>query len=138
MMYALNQQLNGPKTGGSTSALSSNSDASTNQHVPSITPINENTGTYKDGTYTGNPVDAFYGNIQVAATIKDGKISDIQFLQYPNDRRNSIEINTQAIPILKSEAIQAQNTSVDIVSGATDTSRAFIESLKSVLAQASK
>jgi uncharacterized protein with FMN-binding domain len=91
---------------------------------------------YKDGQYTGVVADAFYGNIQVKATITGGKISDIIFLQYPNDRRTSIDINTQAMPYLRSEAIQVQNAQVDIVSGATDSSRAFRTSLESALAQA--
>lgn len=91
---------------------------------------------YRDGTYTGDTADAYYGNIQVTATIQNGKISDVRFLQYPNDRQNSIVINSQAMPLLKSEAIRAQNAKVDIISGATDTSQAFIESLSSALAQA--
>jgi len=93
-------------------------------------------GTYKDGSYTGAVADAFYGNIQVKAIIQNGKISDVQFLQYPNDRRQSIEINSQAMPLLTSEAIQTQNAQVDIISGATDTSQAFIQSLASALKQA--
>lgn len=93
-------------------------------------------GKYKDGQYTGVVADAFYGNIQVKAIISGGKISDVQFLQYPNDRRTSIEINTQAMPYLRYEAIQVQNAQVDIISGATDSSRAFRTSLESALAQA--
>lgn len=91
---------------------------------------------YKDGTYTGDAKDAFYGTIQVKATISGGKITDVQFLQYPNDRDTSIQINQQAMPYLKQEAIQAQSANVDIVSGATDSSRAFRESLQSALDQA--
>lgn len=91
---------------------------------------------YKDGTYIGNVADAYYGNVQVKIDITGGKIADVIFLQYPNDRQTSVEINNQAMPYLKSEAIQAQNASVDGVSGATETSQAFIESLASALAQA--
>lgn len=91
---------------------------------------------YKDGSYTGNAADAFYGNIQVQAIINGGKITDIKFLQYPNDRGTSIEINTQSNPILAQEAIQKQDANVDIVSGATDSSEAFIQSLKSALNKA--
>lgn len=91
---------------------------------------------YKDGSFIGDTADAYYGNIQVKAVIQGGKISDVQFLQYPNDRRTSIEINSQAMPILTQEAIQAQNAQVDIVSGATDSSQAFIQSLTSALSQA--
>jgi len=90
----------------------------------------------KDGQYTGTAADALYGNIQVKAFIQGGKITDVQFLQYPNDRSNSIRINQQAMPYLKQEAIAAQTSQVDIISGATDTSSAFIQSLASALTQA--
>jgi len=91
---------------------------------------------YKDGTFTGAVTDAFYGNIQVQATIKNGKISDIQFLQHPSDALRSVAINEIAMSNLKQEAIQAQSASVAIVTGATDTSNAFIQSLQSALNQA--
>ena len=94
-------------------------------------------GQYKDGSYTGDVADAFYGNIQVQAVVSGGKLTDVIFLQYPNDRNTSIEINTQAMPMLKSEALTAQSANVDGVSGATDSSRAFIQSLGSALAKAS-
>lgn len=94
------------------------------------------TALYKDGIYIGDTADAFYGNIQVKATISGGKISNIQFLQFPNDRDTSIAINQQADPILAQEAIQTQSAQVDIVSGATDSSNAFIQSLQSALNKA--
>ncbi|MFA6171218.1 MAG: FMN-binding protein [Patescibacteria group bacterium] len=92
---------------------------------------------YKDGQYVGAASDAYYGNIQVKAVISGGKITDVVFLDHPQDQQTSILINNQAMPILKSEAINAQNAQVDIVSGATDTSQAFISSLSSALSQAS-
>lgn len=88
---------------------------------------------YKDGTYTGPVTDALYGNVQVKVTISGGRITDVIFLDYPQDRSTSREINAKAMPLLKSEAIAAQSAQVDIVSGATQTSRAFIESLKDAL-----
>jgi uncharacterized protein with FMN-binding domain len=100
--------------------------------VPTATPR----GKYKDGSYTGAVADAFYGNIQVQAIISGGKITDVVFLQYPNDRRTSIEINTQAMPYLKQEAIQAQSARVAGVSGATASSDAFVQSLGSALQKA--
>lgn len=93
-------------------------------------------GSYKDGTYTGSTEDVFYGNVQVRATINNGKITDVEFLQSPNDRQTSIMINAQAMPLLKQEAITAQSAQVDIVSGATDSSEGFIRSLGNALAQA--
>ena len=91
---------------------------------------------YKDGSYTGDVTDAFYGNVQVKVTISGGKITDVQFLQYPNDRQTSVEINSQAMPLLGQEAIQAQSAQVDGVSGATQTSGAFIQSLQTALQKA--
>lgn len=93
-------------------------------------------GTYRDGSYTGEVADAFYGNIQVQAIVTGGKISDVRFLQYPNDRPESIQVSSQSIPLLKQEAIQSQNAQVDIVTGATQTSQAFIQSLGSALEKA--
>jgi len=106
--------------------------------IPTATPTSAPViaSGYKDGTYTGDPADAFYGNIQVQATISGGKITNVQFLQAPNDRGTSIEINSQADPVLAQEAIQAQNANVDVVSGATDSSQAFVQSLQSALDQA--
>ncbi len=99
-------------------------------------PTLKNNAALKDGTYTGDVFDAFYGNVQVRAVINGGKITAVNFLQYPNDRATSREINSQAMPVLQSEAIQAQQANVDIVSGATDTSQAFISSLQSALVKA--
>jgi uncharacterized protein with FMN-binding domain len=93
-------------------------------------------GLYKDGAYVGGLADAFYGNVQVKAIINNGKITDVQFLQYPSDRSRSMMISSMAMPVLTSEAITAQSENVDIVSGATDTSGAFIQSLGSALASA--
>ncbi|TSA44228.1 FMN-binding protein [bacterium] len=91
---------------------------------------------YKDGVYTGSVADAFYGLVQVKATIANGSISDVAFLSYPNDQENSRYINSQAMPLLTQEAIAAQTAHVDIISGATETSLAFRESLGVALAAA--
>jgi uncharacterized protein with FMN-binding domain len=102
--------------------------------APTATPQPQ--GQYKDGSYTGSVADAFYGPLQVQVTIANGKISNVQFLQSPNDRSESIEINQQAEPTLTQEAIQQQSAQVDVVSGATQTSQAFVQSLQSALSQA--
>jgi uncharacterized protein with FMN-binding domain len=100
------------------------------------TATNTPTTLYKDGTYNGSVADAQWGYIQVQAIVKGGKITDVKFLQYPNERSLSVEINTYADPILTSEAIQAQSANVDFISGATDSSFAFSQSLSSALSQA--
>jgi len=91
---------------------------------------------YKDGSFTGSSEDAYYGNIQVKVIISNGKITDVIFLDYPQDNRTSLSINSQAQPMLKAEAISAQSANVDIISGASYTSMAFQKSLASALSQA--
>ncbi len=102
------------------------------------TPVATSTSasTYKNGTYTGSVADAQWGVVQVQVVIQNGEIVNVQFLQYPNERNRSVEINSYADPILVNEAIKAQSAKVDIVSGATDTSQAFIQSLSNALSQA--
>jgi uncharacterized protein with FMN-binding domain len=93
-------------------------------------------GKYTDGTNKGSVEDVYYGNVEVEATIANGNLTSVQFLQYPNSRGNSMMINHRAMPILKSEAIANQTGNVDIVSGATQTSKGFIKSLNNALAKA--
>jgi uncharacterized protein with FMN-binding domain len=118
----------------------SSNNPSSSTSAGSSTTTSGTTGTpnlhYKDGSYTGSAANAFYGNIQVKAVIAGGKITNVQFLQYPNDSNHSLEVNNYADPQLSSEAIQAQSANVDAVSGATDSSEAFMQSLSDALSQA--
>ena len=93
-------------------------------------------GSYKDGIYPGSVADAYYGNVQVQATVSGGKITDVTFLQYPDTHSTSISINQQAMPYLQQEAIKAQSAKVDVISGATYTSQAFVQSLSDALLHA--
>lgn len=116
---------------------SSSGSAASPSDTPGATTTPGATGAlYKDGSYTGSVADAQWGVVQVQATIKGGKITDVQWLQYPNDRSRSVYINSIADPQLTSEAIQAQNANVDAVTGATDSSDAFMQSLSDALSQA--
>lgn len=95
-------------------------------------------GQYKDGTYTGPEVDVNWGLVQVQAVVQNGKITNVQFLEYPRDRRTSQRINFIAMPALQQEAIQAQSANVDLISGATLTSEGFQMSLQEALTQAKR
>jgi uncharacterized protein with FMN-binding domain len=123
----------------SVTALAPNSATGTSG-APSSAPTpgttSTSSGQYKDGSYTGSVADAQWGYLQVKAIIQGGKIMDVQFVQYPNDRSRSVMINQYADPQLTSEAIQAQSAQVDIITGATDSSEAFMQSLTDALSQA--
>jgi len=84
---------------------------------------------HADGTFVGSVENAYYGLVQVQAQVSQGKLVNVKVLRYPSDRRTSVYINSRALPVLRREAIAAQSASVDIVSGATLTSRAFARSL---------
>ncbi len=86
-----------------------------------------------DGAFTGPAVDAYYGLVQVEAIVQNGQLVDVKVLQYPSHRRTSVSINRRALPMLHDEVIMAQNTKVDVVSGATLTSVAFMRSLTGAL-----
>jgi uncharacterized protein with FMN-binding domain len=93
-------------------------------------------GGYTDGTYKGSEADHMYGTVQVQVLIEGGQIADVQFLTLPSGHRESEEISNYAAPILAQEAIAAQSANVQVVSGATLTSLAFMESLQAALDQA--
>lgn len=103
--------------------------------IPTVTTPSGTT--YKDGVYTGVVGSASqYGNVQVRVTIKDGKITDIEYLQFPTGGGHTAEVTAMAKPILKQEAIQAQSAKIDTVTGATQDTEGFIQSLQSALGQA--
>jgi len=92
-------------------------------------------GVYADGAYTGPVEDAYYGLVQVQVVVQGGRLSRIDVLRYPSDRSTSIAINHRALPKLIAEVVKAQSASVDVVTGATLSSAAFIRSLSAALKQ---
>lgn len=91
-----------------------------------------------DGTFVGGTYDAYYGLVQVQATVQGGSIVDVRAIKFPDHRRTSREINAQALPYLLQEVVSKQNSHVDIISGATLTSEAYIRSLHDALLLAIK
>ena len=91
-----------------------------------------------DGTFDGGTYDAYFGPVSVEITVSGGKVVDAQATQFPEHRRTSVSINRQALPYLKQEVVQAQSARINIISGATLTSRAYIRSLADALALSAK
>ncbi|MES1248840.1 MAG: FMN-binding protein [Actinomycetota bacterium] len=91
-----------------------------------------------------------WGSVQVTLTIKKTtttvgkkktvtrKITNVAVPVYPNHTDRSVFINQQAIPMLVQEELTAQFdiNKVDVISGATDTSYAFGQSLQAALTAA--
>jgi uncharacterized protein with FMN-binding domain len=93
-------------------------------------------GGYRDGTFRGDPANAYWGRVEVRISIAGGRIDTIELLDTPHTHPRSVTGNQRAMPILMREAMTAQRAKVDAVSGATDSSEAFMRSLDSALRQA--
>lgn len=89
-----------------------------------------------DGTYTGSAVSTRFGDVQVQVTVSGGTISDVTATRLTDHDGRSVQISNRAAPVLREEVLQAQSASVSMVSGATYTSAAYLESLQSALDQA--
>ena len=100
--------------------------------------LSANATSYKDGSYLGPVMHAYYGVVQVKANISHGHLVSVNVMRYPHDRPNSRRISHRALPLLQREVIKAQSTRVEIVSGATLTSVAYLRSLTKALSQASQ
>src|SRR5204863_2489553 len=97
-----------PKTAQTSSSSNSitPSTSSSNNSTPAVestdtaTPAPSISG-YKDGTYTGTTKQTAYGPVQIAVVINGGRITNVSFLQMPNDRGHTQEVTAQSSPILK-------------------------------------
>lgn len=89
------------------------------------------TSSLQDGTYTGSGT-GFSGTITVQVTVSGGRIADIQVVS-SDDTGTWFEDAKGVIQ----EVLDAQSTSVDVVSGATYSSRGILQAIRNALAQAS-
>lgn len=87
-------------------------------------------GTYKDGTYEGTG-QGFRGTIKVQISIKDSKITKIQVLSKTDDE----PYFTNALGVISS-IIAKQNINVDVVSGATYSSKGIVKAVENALKKA--
>jgi uncharacterized protein with FMN-binding domain len=118
-------------------APSNSASAGTSQNTVNADSTSQtNETSYKDGTYTGDSEGTSYGAVQVSVVISGGKITDVNFLQMPQDRGRSTEITNFSEPLLKNETIKGQSANIDFVTGATVTSSGYQMSLQAALDKA--
>jgi Polyferredoxin len=121
-------------TGGNTlSKTIENSSISQSQknNIASSIQTNSQSKKYKDGTYIGTG-NGYRSGLQVAVTIKDGKISNIEI----GSNNETPRFADRPFNIVPNEIIEAQYTDVDGVSGATRSSNGIKEAVKDALSQA--
>ncbi|KRL33935.1 FMN-binding protein [Liquorilactobacillus uvarum] len=122
------QSNNSTKSVSVTSSTSSNSSSGNNASVKKQK--------YKNGTYLGQSSQTSWGPVQIKIKIIRGNIKQITVLKFPDTHGHSIDINRQVLPIYKKETLKNQSSSIQQVSGATETWKGFTASLQSALNQA--
>lgn len=88
-----------------------------------------------DGDVVASPSAQFrYGVIQLQTQFtKANVLCNVTVLQFPNDRRTSVQINNYSLPIYNQEAVQNHSAKIRAVSGATYTWQAYVAALQAVL-----
>jgi len=92
------------------------------------------TTTIKDGTFTGPTINVNYGNVQVKITVSNGKITDAVAVKAPSGKND--RYTNMAVPVLKTQTLQAQSANIQGASGASYTSYGWFKSLQGALADA--
>jgi uncharacterized protein with FMN-binding domain len=74
--------------------------------------------------------------VQVRATVAKGKLVGVKTVALSGDGPHTEALNARAEPILRAEALKAGSADVDVVSGATSTSKIWIASLRGAIRKA--
>jgi uncharacterized protein with FMN-binding domain len=87
-------------------------------------------------TFTGAAYTNKWGTTQVKITVKSGKITDVATVTLPAHTGKSVRLSNHAASALRTEVLTAQTATVDTVSGATQTSDSYLQSLQSAIDKA--
>lgn len=88
-----------------------------------------------DGDVVTGPTAVFkWGSLQLQATFtKKNVLCNVTILNYPNEDDKSLSINQSTLPVYNQEAIEAGSAQIAVVSGATDSWRAYTAGLQAIL-----
>jgi uncharacterized protein with FMN-binding domain len=84
----------------------------------------------------GKVANTAYGPMQIEITLAGKKIVGVTILQQTNTGPESQSIDSFSIPKLTAEVLTTQSARIDTVSGATETSAGYIQSLQSAIDKA--
>ena len=101
-------------SGSSSSDSGSSTTYDESSNVVSDANANNDTSTYKDGTYTGSG-EGYRGTTTVKVVVKSGKITSITIVSYADDQ----QWFERAVDTIISEIKDSQSVDVDTVTGAT-------------------
>lgn len=127
-----------PATPGHPGVMSSPDDtiAALDQHTASLAAAPAATGALHDGQYFGPQIDAYYGYVEVFIEVVGGQIDSARAQHVPRSSPTSRFLNGKAVPKLNKQVIRTQGAAVDVITGATLTSKAYAISLAGALQQA--
>ncbi len=111
------------------SAIAAKALASPAEHS-ALTGVSPTAGTR---TALGPAIPLAHGLVQVQITCVGTRIVNIVAVQLPHDNNHSWDDSQHAAAVLRSEVLSKQRTDLDVVSGATYTSKAYLESLNAAL-----
>jgi uncharacterized protein with FMN-binding domain len=74
--------------------------------------------------------------ISVKATLTGGRLTRVETVDLTGDGARTQAINARAEPILRAEAIKAGGADIDVVTGATYTSRSYRNALQAAIDRA--
>lgn len=113
-----------------TNAQTATSATSQQSGKTAVNSSNSANATYRDGTFYGTGT-GYRGKVTVAVTIKNSKIQNIKVISSVDDE----PFFTRATALLKTIKSK-QTTDVDVVSGATYSSKGLIEAVNNALSKA--
>ena len=87
-------------------------------------------------TATSPPMATPFSLVQVQVTLTHGRLTGVETVALTGDGPHTQALNARAEPILRREALQAHSAHIDVVSGATYTSRVWIKSLREAIEEA--
>jgi uncharacterized protein with FMN-binding domain len=76
--------------------------------------------------------------IQVRATVMNGRLTGVETVALAGDGPYTNALNARAERILRVEVLRAGSADVDVVSGATSTSKSWLDSLQGAIDKASR
>ena len=87
-------------------------------------------------TALGDPFTTPFSYMQVRVTLTANELTRVETVEMSGTGARTQAINARAEPILREEALRAGSADIDVVTGATYTSRSYRQALQSAIDRA--
>jgi hypothetical protein len=103
---------------------------------PRSTPMPDRSSGSGTRSVLGPALTTPFSEIQVKASFTGRRLTGIETVSLSGDGPHTEALNARAEPILRESALEAGSADVDVVSGATSTSKIWLESLQGAIDEA--